>query len=163
MGDYKRFIILVAVLVIAHFSIHYYADREENGESEGKDSLLIYSIVISRFQLSSDYHMEDDALHIELYPTEYTQEILERWKWISEVFPEMTFPEEAIEQNDWLVVSREFTNGTDELGEIYGQDVGLSKNMVWSYILWNEESSKLQEYINQTSDNEAYREREGGL
>jgi hypothetical protein len=161
VGDYKRFFILVGILVIGYFSINFYADREENGEGEGKDSLLIYSIVLSRFELSSDYHMEDDALHIELYPTEYTQEILERWQWISEVFPEMTYPEEAIEQNDWLAVSREFTNGTDELEKVYREDVGLSKNMVWSYILWNEESSKLQEYINQTSDNETYREREG--
>lgn len=38
--------------------------------------------------------------------------------------------------------------------------MGLSKNMVWSYILWNEESSKLQGYINQTSDNKAYKEKE---
>ncbi|MCR6109087.1 hypothetical protein HXA35_01865 [Bacillus sp. A301a_S52] len=134
MGDYKRFIILVAVLVIAHFSIHYYADREENGESEGKDSLLIYSIVISRFQLSSDYHMEDDALHIELYPTEYTQEILERWKWVSEDFSEINYPAEAIEQNDWLVAYAQLTEGLNDIAER-----GDQQESIRSYIFFDTE------------------------
>ncbi|MCR6098138.1 hypothetical protein HXA31_18010 [Salipaludibacillus agaradhaerens] len=132
MGDYKRFIILVAVLVIAHFSIHYYADREEDGEENGV--LRYYSSIVSDFHLSSDYYMVDDSPHIELYPTEFTQEILERWKWVSEDFSEINYPAEAIEQNDWLVAYAQLTEGLNDIAE-----KGYQQESIRSYIFFDTE------------------------
>jgi hypothetical protein len=132
VGDYKRFFILVAVLVIAHFSIHYYANREEDGEENGV--LRYYSSIVSDFHLSSDYYIVDESPHKELYPTEFTQEILERWKWVAEAFPEMDYPEEAIEQNDWLVAYAQLTEGLNDIAER-----GDQQESIRSYIFFDTE------------------------
>jgi hypothetical protein len=150
VGDYKRFFILVAVLVIAHFSIHYYANREEGGEENGV--LRYYSSIVSDFHLSSDYYMVDDSPHIELYPTEFTQEILKRWKWVAEAFPEMDYPEETIEQNDWLMAYEQFIEDVNDIGEVDGEERGFRSGTIQSYILADEEIPGLKDFINKSNN-----------
>jgi len=56
------------------------------------------------------------GLSIQLYPLDETFNKIERWKKLSETNPEIPFPEEAFNSQDWYEVSKELREIETEFG-----------------------------------------------
>jgi hypothetical protein len=126
MGDYKRFFILVAVLIIGHFSIHYYADRdvsevkETNKERTFKDYQLIANVLHMEVQISvRQNNTEEGTLNAFLVPTLATLDLVDRWEEVYRLNNDIPYPTEAIEQNDWMAISNFFFANQVTINDIH--------------------------------------------
>lgn len=66
---------------------------------------------------TSEYDQTGDPNDIELMPTDLTYELLQRWELIAEVIPTIDYPEEAIEEGDWLKVYNTLANNRFDMEE----------------------------------------------
>ncbi|MED4081075.1 hypothetical protein P4637_08415 [Halalkalibacterium halodurans] len=53
-------------------------------------------------------YFSNEPNNVELFPSEDTNMMMERWKAVTEQYPEANYPEEAVEREDWFEVSRIF-------------------------------------------------------
>lgn len=66
---------------------------------------------------------------IQMVPTETTYQTIDRWEEAREVYPEMPFPDEALEAEDWYEVNEVFQEMKVEFGSnmsdfIHGEELG---------------------------------------
>ncbi|PAD90055.1 hypothetical protein, partial [Shouchella clausii] len=66
---------------------------------------------------TSKYDQTGDPHDIELMPTDLTYNLLQRWEAIAEVISTIDYPEEAIEQEDWLNVYHTFAKNRFDMEE----------------------------------------------
>lgn len=97
----------------------------------------------------STYEQTGNPKDIVLIPTNITFSLLDRWKDISENYSEINYPEELINQEDWVQVSKVLAKQSfamDEvsikIGEKYTEDPNQRMNpkTVYGYIYYNDRS-----------------------
>jgi hypothetical protein len=146
MGNYRRFFVLIALIITAYFSFNLYLGKQADEEAENV-LLREYRFAINDFELASEYYIEDGVVEIELSPTAYTEETLERWYIIAQLLPEMVYPEEAIKQNEWLMVRHQLIDGLTDV-EKRSEKIGIpSEENIRAYIVLGEESPDILEFI----------------
>ncbi|MBM7539837.1 hypothetical protein [Amphibacillus cookii] len=101
---YKVLMIFMLLVFIGVFLYYYGAKvRQEEADAE---ALRDYSYIVREYALDAVYKSKENPVEVELYPSAYTEAILERWKAISDRYPEFEYPEAAIEEGDWFKVNR---------------------------------------------------------
>jgi hypothetical protein len=91
-------ILIPTIMVISAFLIIYHTAIQDMVENE---ELLEYWEVASQNSLGT-YFTSTDPLEASFYQTIYTETMTDRWKIIASIYEEVTYPEEAIKNNDWL-------------------------------------------------------------
>ncbi|MBM7539829.1 hypothetical protein [Amphibacillus cookii] len=112
---YKVLIILVLSVIIG-VALYYYGTKARQEQATG-EALKDYSYIAREYALDAIYKSKEFPVEVELYPSAYTEAILERWKAISERYPELDYPESAIEARDWIEVHKAFED-TDLLKDV---------------------------------------------
>ncbi|KKI86907.1 hypothetical protein CAY60_004720 [Shouchella clausii] len=64
------------------------------------------------------YEQSGNVEDIKLTPTRETEHTMERWKAVSEAFPSIKFPEEEVEEEDWVEVYQKLIESEGEMGEV---------------------------------------------
>lgn len=118
--------------------------REGNAlymEYEGAADLLHMKLDESKYEQTNN---PDDLL---LVPTEFTYDLLKRWKAFSDIFPEIKYPLNSIKSENWIEVRKVFANNwiqmenaSREIGEKMADeyDEPVSTDVIQSYISHNE-------------------------
>lgn len=91
-------------------------------KTDSENQLSRYKNAIHIFYLYADYSSYEetnDPRDIKIEPSGVTESIVERWRTLTEVYPEAGFPEEVIAQEDWL-----------EAGDIYLETNGDRSKLV---------------------------------
>ncbi|WP_143709674.1 hypothetical protein [Salipaludibacillus agaradhaerens] len=91
-------ILIPTIMVISAFLIIYHTAIQDMVENE---ELLEYWEVASQNSLGI-YFTSTDPIEVAFYPTPTTELIMERWEIIANIYEEVIYPEEAINNNDWL-------------------------------------------------------------
>ncbi|MFP7332873.1 hypothetical protein SFC23_05840 [Shouchella clausii] len=113
----RKWMILLAIAIVLAIivGIAFYFWHKDQQEKEEANRILHnkYSYTAGTLHLdvnTSEYDRTSDPHDIELTPTDLTYDLLQRWEAISEVIPTIDYPEEAIEQEDWLNVYNTFAS-----------------------------------------------------
>ncbi|MCR6105012.1 hypothetical protein HXA34_01770 [Salipaludibacillus agaradhaerens] len=91
-------ILIAIIMVISAFSIIHHTASQDVVENE---ELLEYWDVASTNSLGT-YFTSTDPIEVAFYPTVFTENAVGRWRIIADIYEEVTYPEEAINNNDWL-------------------------------------------------------------
>ncbi|MDO7269187.1 hypothetical protein [Shouchella clausii] len=127
------FVITIAVVLVLCLGMVYYFWHKDQQEKEEANRVLFGKYVNTAGNLhlemdSSKYNRTGDPHDIELTPTNLTYDLLQRWEAMAEAIPTIEYPEEDVEQENWLevfntlvnnrpgmeVTSEEITKGTGE-------------------------------------------------
>ncbi|MCR6098134.1 hypothetical protein HXA31_18030 [Salipaludibacillus agaradhaerens] len=104
-------VLIPTIMVISAFLIIYHTASEDVVENK---ELLDYWWVAKKNALGI-YFTSTDPSEVVFYPTEYTEEIIERWEIRADINEEVPYPEEAIKNNDWLEVDAIMQEWRDEM------------------------------------------------
>ena len=110
----KKFLIstIIILILISTTAIFLLNSQETVSEKE----LDKYESAITIFYLNADYSSYEetnDPQDIKVEPSNVTESIVERWRALTEAYPEAGYPVEAVEQEDWLKAGERYlqTNG----------------------------------------------------
>jgi hypothetical protein len=99
-----KLVITVLILMAAALSIYMYIEAKRHMVEEEKD-ISWYEFSLLFFELGAHYErLDDGSIETIFYPTDYTQEKVDRWKLAAEVLPVIEYPEDLILENDWIEV-----------------------------------------------------------
>ncbi|QQK77592.1 hypothetical protein HUG15_19730 [Salicibibacter cibarius] len=134
---------LISALIIGAITLIWINQQEEQ-EAETQAVLNEYVYTSNLLNLEMEADQYKDSGHLEdiiLIPTEETEEMLERWQAISKVVSDIEFPEESIEQEEWINVKNAFVNNrpamedaSNKLGEIADYDESVDWQSIHNYI-----------------------------
>ncbi|MED4081077.1 hypothetical protein P4637_08405 [Halalkalibacterium halodurans] len=139
----KKLIVILLVIAGAILGIHLHNEKK-NADQEVKMAWGRIDSTVSDFWLDVKY-TNTDPNDAEFFPTEDTYRMLERWKAVTELYPEAGYPEEAVEREDWFEVNRIFSEiafheiqqkmieDTDALSEGEGERIDIRS--LESYII----------------------------
>ncbi|MFP7332871.1 hypothetical protein SFC23_05830 [Shouchella clausii] len=137
----KRIIVIaIAVVLVLCIGIAFYGwNKDQQEKAEANRALHnTYSYTAGGLHLdvdTSEYDRTGDPHDIELTPTDLTYDLLQRWEAIAEVISTIDYPEEAIEQEDWLNVYNTFAKNRFDMEEeseeiTKGEEYGSANSMV---------------------------------
>lgn len=111
------------------------AYQELQDEIEIESLLITSNRLEMNFNISNAYYTEnsDEELHVKLYPTDATYEILDRWKLASMINNEIPYPTELIESQDWYEIDKQL----DEILESYIDKLPRLKTYIMDSVLTN--------------------------
>ncbi|MCR6109099.1 hypothetical protein HXA35_01925 [Bacillus sp. A301a_S52] len=98
------FIILLLFGVTLIVFVHFSQEKEELKE----DMLREHQVVSRIYKLGRFYENVNNSVEVRFYPTDSTQDVIDRWEIISEVFPDIEYPKGVIEANDWMEADKIF-------------------------------------------------------
>ncbi|MBM7539833.1 hypothetical protein [Amphibacillus cookii] len=78
---YKVLMIVVLLMFIGIF-LYYYGTKARQ-EQAATEELIDYNYIIREYGLDAVYKSKEDPIEIEVYPSAYTEAILNRWKEIN--------------------------------------------------------------------------------
>ncbi len=110
---------IVVLLMFIGIFLYYYGIKARQ-EQAVTEALIDYKNMTREYALDAVYKSKEVPIEVKLYPTAHTEAILNRWKAISDRYPELDYPEAAIEAEDWLTVE-ESLEDTDVLKEVVDQ------------------------------------------
>jgi hypothetical protein len=110
-------LLVVFILTISIVIVTVVNTQQRDQVEEGAGIEYYDNIVALDFYLNIAYYREGDFFHLEYSQTSRTEDLLGRWQAITEVYPFMAYPEEAIERNDWRKVANIFDEGINQYRE----------------------------------------------
>ncbi|MCR6109083.1 hypothetical protein HXA35_01845 [Bacillus sp. A301a_S52] len=135
------FLILIAVIPLITWTVNI-----KNEKADEREKYLHYHYVVDAYQLNYFYDGAQDIDQIVFSPTTDTEEILNRWRNLADFSSLIDYPEEAIEQNDWLAVEEDFLDNFEHFKDVsidmYDEAKGISSNraidefFIKNYILY---------------------------
>ncbi|MED3648091.1 hypothetical protein P4475_14995 [Halalkalibacterium halodurans] len=102
----KRLIVIILVIAGCILGIHLHNEKK-HADQEAETNWRRIDFIVSDFWLDVKY-LSTDPNDVEFFPTEDTDRMMERWKAVTELYPEADYPEEAVEREDWFEVSQTF-------------------------------------------------------
>lgn len=124
----KIILTIILLIGIALFVWLFNKHEQEKEQIKEEEALYLeYKGTADRLRMNLDksvYQQTDNLEDLILVPTEFTYKLFERWKSISEIFPEIDYPERTIQQENWLAVHEilssnwaEMENASNKLNE----------------------------------------------
>ncbi|MFP7332870.1 hypothetical protein SFC23_05825 [Shouchella clausii] len=118
----KRMFVIAVVLVLCVGIAFYfwYKDQQEKEANANYALLEEYNYAGGTLHMEADtseYDQTGDPNDIELMPTDLTYELLQRWEAIAELIPTIDYPEDAVEEGDWLKVYNTLANNRFDMEE----------------------------------------------
>jgi hypothetical protein len=115
-------ILIVSMTIVAVVNTHGDQAEEDSG-------LDVYDHTLALdFYLNVAYDREGASFQLAYSPTEWTEDLLGRWQAITEVYPFMAYPEEAIVRNNWVEVLAVYEEGISQYREKALDDKEFSLN-----------------------------------
>ncbi|BAB07739.1 hypothetical protein [Halalkalibacterium halodurans] len=102
----KWLITILLVIVGSIFGVSLYNEKKSS-EQQVEISWGRVDSIADEFWFDVKYS-STNSNDVEFFPTEDTERMLERWKAVTELYPEAGYPDEVIKRGDWLEVSRIF-------------------------------------------------------
>ncbi|MCR6112553.1 hypothetical protein HXA35_19645 [Bacillus sp. A301a_S52] len=152
---HKIWLLIIAIVLALTVNIYEYSNKWYDGKNELELKLAAYTA--ERLYLDIKYP-DNDASNIEYIVGDSGRDFFERWELITEVYPEIPYPREAIEQENWEVVDSFYTRTYRMIRSI---DKQLEED--FSPIEADYMSSPLYTYLTAGWLNEEYREEIGIL
>ncbi|BAB07737.1 hypothetical protein [Halalkalibacterium halodurans] len=107
-GSTKKWLIAILLVISGSiFGISMYSEKK-NADREIELAWSKVDVTAKDFWLDIMY-VNNDPSEVKFFPTEDTNGMMERWKAVTELYPEANYPEEAVEREDWFEVSRIFS------------------------------------------------------
>ncbi|WP_017470936.1 hypothetical protein [Amphibacillus jilinensis] len=152
---YKVLTIVILSIFISAF-LYYFGTKARQEQATG-EALKDYSYIAREYALDAIYKSTEFPVEVELYPSAHTEAILERWKAISDRYPELDYPESAIEARDWIEVHKAFED-TDLLNGVIrkmykdatvtSEGLGVSYITLLDYIFYQKyEASNIEDVV----------------
>ncbi|MBM7539839.1 hypothetical protein [Amphibacillus cookii] len=152
---YRVLMIVVFAIFIGVF-LYYYGTKARQEQAVAEE-LREYSYIAREYALDAIYKSTEFPVEVELYPSAHTEAILERWKAISDRYPELDYPEAAIEARDWIEVHKSFED-TDLLNGVIrkmykdatvtSEGLGVSYITLLDYIFYQKyEASNIEDVV----------------
>ncbi|MCR6109059.1 hypothetical protein HXA35_01725 [Bacillus sp. A301a_S52] len=130
----KRYnLLLIASLLIISITIVTVVNTQWDQREEETGIDLYDNILALDFYLNVAYYREGSSFHIAYSPSSLTEDLLERWQAITEVYPFLSYPEEAIARNDWREVIAAYDGIRAQYGNKMRED-DPSFGIITSYI-----------------------------
>ncbi|SDZ68708.1 hypothetical protein SAMN05421736_1385 [Evansella caseinilytica] len=155
IGWKKRLLQIIAIIAVVLLLLFY--DFKALQKEEEQVKLGAIQNVIELFQLDAIYYSVDSPFDIDLSPSESTKAILARWKAVSEVFPQVSYPKEAIDQEDWVQMEESFKSNLSALEGVVeemhekAESVPTDEFPYWldlgEYILYNYKGGKYMKEV----------------
>ncbi|WP_078578346.1 hypothetical protein [Salipaludibacillus agaradhaerens] len=127
-------ILLIVFILTVSMTIVFVVNKQE--DNSGFDSYK-HTLALS-YHLNIAYYRDGSSYQVELSPTDRTEEFLERWQAITEVYPFLSYPEEAIARNDWREVIAAYDGirkqYKSKMGEEEFREANPSFGIIMSYI-----------------------------
>ncbi|MBM7542742.1 hypothetical protein [Amphibacillus cookii] len=156
----KRYLKITIVFFIILTSIRVYLmierqntikemEAQEQLDMQTTRELFPYRSAEMLLHMDSVYHREQSPVDVELIATDQTLAMLERWEAVATAYPTIAYPEDEIDQGDWLAVVQIFQNQSAELRAIEEEMfAGVEEEgiLLRGFVLKN--------YINNDTDNE---------
>ncbi|TPE68356.1 hypothetical protein [Halalkalibacterium halodurans] len=106
-GSTKKRLIVI-ILVIAGSILGIYLHNEKKSADQ-ELNLAWYRIEETAKMFWLDVkHTGKNPNDVEFFPSQDTERMMERWKAVTELYPEAGYPEEAVERDDWFEVRQIF-------------------------------------------------------
>ncbi|TPE66772.1 hypothetical protein [Halalkalibacterium halodurans] len=100
--------LIVIILVIAGIILGVYLHNEKkNADQELELAWYRIEETAKMFWLDVKYTGKDPN-DVEFFPSQDTERMMERWKAVTQLYPEGGYPDEVVERGDWLEVRRIF-------------------------------------------------------
>lgn len=93
---------------------------DENWKSELQSGLTASSVLKMEFAIVEGD--ENQYRNVDLYPTTYTYQLLDRWKEVYEINPDIPYPEKDIQNENWIEIG-DFLLGSQLEMEEYGHEL----------------------------------------
>lgn len=152
----KLKVILFIIVVIGITALVWFSNKQvekEDIENERETAYLEYVGTADQLHMELDeskYEQTKNPDDLVLVPREFTYDFLERWKAITDIFPEIKYPTNDIKNENWLEVSDIFTSNwvtmedvSEKIGEKMADDYDepINTGVIQSYISYNEMST----------------------
>ncbi|UTR16462.1 hypothetical protein MM221_07945 [Salipaludibacillus sp. LMS25] len=100
----KHHISMLIIAIVVCVIISFNEDRKKVYQVTNDSELESNSLLGAEFYLDMRYpsKLTDEIIY---YPTEKTEEMLARWELIADLFPEIVYPERAVNEENWIEVS----------------------------------------------------------
>jgi hypothetical protein len=143
--------IMILIISAVIFSINKCQEVKEEKQEEAEEvSWSDYTVYF--FNLNTYYErLEDGSIATNFYPTEETQEKVDRWKLAADVLPIIEYPEDLISENKWVEVYDMLGDLLIEYNTYYkskdekDQETLVTKNDVKGFIRTERVSDNLQQ------------------
>ncbi|MCR6109101.1 hypothetical protein HXA35_01935 [Bacillus sp. A301a_S52] len=143
--------IMILIISAVIFSINKCQEVKEEKQEEAEEvSWSDYTVYF--FNLNTYYErLEDGSIVTNFYPTEETQEKVDRWKLAADVLPIIEYPEDLISENKWVEVYDMLGDLLIEYNTYYkskdekDQETLVTKNDVKGFIRTERVSDNLQQ------------------
>jgi hypothetical protein len=111
--NWKRVSLIIVALGIVTVLMIF--NNNKNAQQEADERILLEHYIAARlFILGTFYDSIEDPIDVTLYPTDETQPIMDRWKIISELVPDIPYPEEDIRKNNWVEVDKSLVSSLND-------------------------------------------------
>src|SRR5690625_4965207 len=110
--------ILVISIVIIIIGIAIFI---QNNHQDNREELIKYELAAADLHLDLNpgaYENPRDPEELVFISTKKTEELLERWQAISNVFPIIDFPNHAVEQEDWIKVYKTLASNRKAMEDV---------------------------------------------
>lgn len=144
---------ITLLILVVGGSIFNYTSKERE-ELKTETVLTDYAIVANKYRLGTYVQSKEIPVEIELYPSKYTQVIIDRWKDVASVSEMMEYPTELIGENEWMEADKLLTDNLNYYIEIersneVDEDDHISSEAIRQFIFHNEMSDNLQKAFDQ--------------
>src|SRR5690625_3187575 len=115
--ELKKKVIVISILTI----IIGIAIFIQNNHKKNREELIKYELAAADLHLDLNpgaYENTGDPEEIVFTSTKKTENLLERWEAISNVFPTINFPKRAVEQEDWIKVYKTLASNRKSMEDV---------------------------------------------
>ncbi|WP_017471047.1 hypothetical protein [Amphibacillus jilinensis] len=147
---FKALIILALVISLSFISFIYI--KALIHEQKNEQVLSEYQSLVNKYKLDIMYNRLNDPIDVDLRSTQYTYDLLSRWKAISIYAPEFIYPHQEIKENNWFKVDEVLENNSEHMQAIVDQmyeestippdEARASSGAISHYILYNSYESQ---------------------
>jgi len=117
----RKFIVISIVTIVMVIAIFIQNNYQSNQGVKKKEVLIMYEIAAVDLHLDLNpgaYENTGDPEEIVFTSTKKTENLLERWEAISNVFPTINFPKRAVEQEDWIKVYKTLASNRKSMEDV---------------------------------------------
>jgi len=112
----KKLLVISILTIIIGIAIFI-----QNNHQKNREELIKYELAAADLHLDLNpgaYENTGDPEEIVFTSTKKTENLLERWEAISNVFPTINFPKRAVEQEDWIKVYKTLASNRKSMEDV---------------------------------------------
>ncbi|MCM3549246.1 Uncharacterised protein [Niallia circulans] len=118
-----KILIILSIVFVGALSLWYwnYQEKERVQLRDEERELRLYIRTADTLRMEIDYRNYEKTRTVKdivLTPTIETERTTERWEAVSQAFPSIKFPQEEVEEGDWVQVCQRLLGSEGEMREV---------------------------------------------